>query len=118
MLDKLFSKTGLGAALIAGVLSVGALTVTPNVAEAKTHIGIWIGIPGFDYWRGPGYYHGRYRHRLSCSEGRRIVDRRGFNSVTAIDCRPRYYHYRARKSGRWYTVRFDSLTARMTYWRR
>ena len=77
-----------------------------------------IGIPGFTYWEGPGYYQGRYRHRLSCAEGRRIVDRRGFNSVRATDCTPRYYHYRAKRHGSWYTVRFDSVTARMSFWRR
>ena len=115
MLKKLMSKTGIAVAIIAGVLAV---TGTAPPAEAKTKIGIWIGIPGFDYWNGPGVYRGRYRHRLTCAEGRRIVDRRGFNSVKATDCTPRYYHYKARRSGKWYTVNFDSRSARMTYWRR
>lgn len=113
MFKTLLSRAGLAAAAIAGVMAL-----SPPAAEAKTTIGIWIGIPGFTYWNGPGYYRGIYRHRISCSEGRHIVDHRGFNSVRATDCSPRYYHYRARKNGRWYTVRFDSLSARMTYWRR
>jgi len=112
MLGKLISRAGLGAAVIAGVLALGG----PTAAEAK--VNIWIGLPGFTYWSGPGYYHGHYRNRLTCNEGRRLVDHRGFNSVRATDCRPRNYHYRARRHGRWYTVRLDSVTGHMTYWRR
>ncbi|MCB1379825.1 MAG: hypothetical protein KDK89_15885 [Alphaproteobacteria bacterium] len=114
MFRSILSRAGLVAAIVAGVLTFSA----PQEAEAKTHIGIWIGIPGLPYWDGPGYYHGRYRHRLTCSEGRRIVDRRGFSSVRATDCTPRYYHYRAKRHHRWYTVRIDARTGRMTFWRR
>lgn len=114
MLAKLFSKAGLAAALVAGVMAIGA----PAPAEAKAKINIWIGLPGFGYWTGPGYYRGHYRHRLSCHEGRRIVDHRGFNAVRATDCKLRYYHYRAKRKGHWYTVRLDSVTGHMTYWRR
>lgn len=108
-----FLRSGFAAATVAGLMALSL-----PAAEAKTNVGIWIGIPGFNYWNGPGYYRGVYRHRISCSEGRRIVDRRGFNSVRATDCSPRYYHYRARKGGKWYTVRFDSRTARIRFWRR
>ena len=113
MFTSYLSRAGIMAAAIAGVLAFSG-----PAAEAKTTIGIWIGLPGFGYWNGPGYYRGVYRHRLTCKEGGRIVDHRGFNSVRATDCSPRYYHYRARKHGRLYTVRLDSRTGRISYWRR
>jgi hypothetical protein len=113
MFQSLFTRSMLAAAAL-----LGAVAMSAPAAEAKTRVHVWIGLPGFTYWAGPGYYYGRYRHRLSCAEGRRIVDHRGFNSVTATDCVPRIYHYKARRAGKWYTVRFDSVTARMDYWRR
>lgn len=112
MLKTFFSRAGLAAALLAGAMAIGS----PAPAEAK--VNIWIGLPGFGYWTGPGYYRGYYRHRLSCAEGRRIVDHRGFNSVRATDCTPRFYHYKARRHGRWYTVSLDSVTGNMSYRRR
>jgi len=112
MLSKLFSRTAILAALT-GILVFG----TP-VPEAKAHVDIYIGLPGIEYWRGPGYYGRYYRWRLSCAEGRRIVDRRGYNNVRAIDCWPRYYHYRATRAGIWYIVRFDSRTGRIVRVRR
>ena len=112
MLKSYLSRAGVAAAVVAGLLAF-----TGPAAEAKTNIGIWIGIPGFSYWNGPGYYRGIYRHRLSCVEGRRIVDHSGFNWVRATDCSPRYYHYRARKSGNWYSVALDSRTGRISYHR-
>jgi hypothetical protein len=68
MLEKLISRTAVAVAL-AGFLAMGTST-----AEAKTHVDLWLGIPGFPYWNGPGYYGNVYRDRLSCSHGRWIVD--------------------------------------------
>jgi hypothetical protein len=111
MMKKLLSRAGLAAGLVAGLLVFGGT----GVAEAKTTIGIYIGIPGFNYWNGPGYYSGRYRDRLSCSEGRRVVDRSGFYFVRSTDCVPRVYHYTALRRGRWYVVSIDSVTGRLSY---
>jgi hypothetical protein len=113
MLKKILSRTGVAAAILAGMLAVGSSVP----AEAKTHINIWIGVPGFDYWNGPGYYNGHYRDRLTCSEGRHIVDHRGFNSVKATDCQPWVYHYNARRNGYWYVVALDARTGQLRYWR-
>lgn len=107
MFKRLLSRAAL-AAVVVGALAMGAST-----AQAKTNIHIWIGIPGFTYWDGPGYYGGVYRHRLTCGEGRWIVDHRRFNLVRAIDCWPRTYHYRALRYGQWYIVGVDSWTGRI-----
>jgi hypothetical protein len=109
---KLFPRATLAVA-IAGFLLMGALG-----AEAKTHIHLWIGVPGFPYWDGPGYYGDVYRRRLSCSEGRRILGHRGYSSIRALDCSPRYYRYSVRKYTRRYVVRLDSLTGRIVQVRR
>ncbi len=112
MFKKLFSRSALAVAAVAG-----ALSFSPPAANADTNIRIWLGFPGLTYWNGPGYYRGIYRHRLTCNEGRHVVDIRGFNRVRATDCTPRYYHYRAWRNGHRYTVRLDSRTGRMTFWR-
>ena len=57
MFKTFFSRAGLAAAAVAGVMALSL-----PAAEAKTNIGIWIGVPGFTYWNGPGYYRGVYRH--------------------------------------------------------
>lgn len=103
------------AAVLGGFLSLG---LASSPVEAKTTIRIWIGIPGLYYWNGPGYYGKVYRGRLTCWEGRWIVDHSGYNSVKATDCSPRYYHYRARAGGVWYSVRLDSRTGHIVRQRR
>ena len=112
MLSKIFSRTAI-LAMLTGILVFGS-----PAAEAKTSIQIYIGLPGITYWYGPGYYGRYYRSRLTCAEGRRIVDRRNYNNVRAIECWPRYYHYRATRAGIWYIVRFDSRTGRIVRVRR
>ena len=109
---RLFSR-----ALLA-VATTGFLFAGASGVEAKTHIHLWIGIPGFPYWNGTGYYGDGYRRRLSCLEGLRIVSHRGYRSIRAIDCSPRYYHYRVRKNAKRYVVRLDSLTGRVVQVRR
>jgi hypothetical protein len=46
MLRKLISRTALAVAL-AGFLAMGT-----SAAEAKTHVYLWLGMPGFPYWDG------------------------------------------------------------------
>ena len=112
MLSKVFSRTAILAAL------TGMLVFGTPAPEAKADVYVYIGLPGFFYWHGPGYYGRYYRWRLSCAEGRWIVDHRGYNHVRAIDCWPRYYHYRASRGGKWYIVRLDSRTGRIVRVRR
>jgi hypothetical protein len=103
----MFKPVSIKLAFAAAVaLASFALPAQPALAK----VNIYIGLPGLGYWNGPGNYNGYYRDRLTCAEGRRIVDRRGYNAVRAIDCSPRYYKYRARKNGRWNIVELDSRT--------
>lgn len=82
--------------------------VTPAPASAGVDIDVFIGVP-----IGPTYYYeGRPRRFISCEQGRRAVDRRGFNRVRPVDCRPRYYSYNAWRRGLPYRVTIDARTGR------
>lgn len=99
--------------LIAGSVALSALMMTTG-AEAKTRVGIYFGVPFYDYQAGPGwrYYegygwydygrYGEFRHRgnwnrgwMSCGEARRLVDRSGYDRVRVLDCNGRTYAFRA-----------------------
>lgn len=112
--------------MIAGAIGLSALTMT-SAAEAKTRVGIYFGVPFYDYQVGPGwryydgygwYDYGRYgtfnRHRanlMSCGEARRMVDRRGFDRVRVVECNGRTYTFRAlNRNGRPVTVYVNART--------
>ncbi len=95
--------------MIAGSVAVSALLMTTG-ADAKTRVGIYFGVPFYDYQAGPGwryydgygwYDYGRYGdvnrrdQRMSCGEARRLVDRSGYNRVRVVECSGRTYTFRA-----------------------
>lgn len=97
--------------MIAGSVALSALLMTGG-AEAKTRVGIYFGVPFYDYQVGPGwryydgygwYNYGQYgdfhRHYrgswMSCGEARRLVDRSGYDRVRVVDCNGRTYAFRA-----------------------
>lgn len=96
--------------MIACSVAVSALLMTTG-ADAKTRVGIYFGVPFYDYQVGPGwryyngygwYDYGRYgefryhnRDRMSCGEARRMVDRSGYNRVRVVECSGRTYTFRA-----------------------
>lgn len=83
-------------------------------ASADIDIDVFIGAPV-----GPTYYYGGgYRRFISCEQGRRAVDRRRFNRVVPVDCRPRYYSYNAWRGGLPYRVTIDARTGRTASIRR
>ncbi len=112
--------------MIAGAVALGAFGMTSD-AEARTSVGIYFGVPFYDYQVGPGwryydgygwYDYGRWgdfrRHhrsdRLSCREARRLVDRR-FDRVRVVECNGRTYTFRAEnRRGKRVTVYVNSRT--------
>jgi len=94
-------------------------------AEAKVHIGIGIGVPGFyGPGYGPGYYGGGYyghRHgyrphygyRMSCGKARRKIRHRGFYRIRAVDCSGSRYTFKAKRHGSWYKIRLNSRSGRI-----
>ncbi|MFT3987280.1 hypothetical protein [Aestuariivirga sp.] len=94
--------------LMAASLALSAAVIAAPAAEAK--VKVYIGVGGFGYWNGPGYYGGKYYGYMGCGHGAAIVDHSGYGKVSAIDCSPRYYAYRAKNNGMWYKVRLDSWT--------
>lgn len=97
--------------MIAGSVALSAMLMTGGDAEAKTRVGIYFGVPFYDYQVGPGwrYYdgygwydygrHGDFRRHnrglMNCGEARRLVDRSGYNRVRTIECNGRTYTFRA-----------------------
>lgn len=118
--------------LIAGSIAAGALAMTTD-ADAKTRVGIYFGVPFYDYQVGPGwryddaygwYDYGRYGefrrrypvNRMSCREARRLVDRSGYDRVRTIECGGRTYTFSAvNRHGRLVTVYVNSRTGAL--WR-
>ena len=96
----------LSLALFLGVMAtpVGA----PTHAQAQVSIDIRVG---------NSLYGGRW---ISCADGRRRLERRGFRDVRARDCRGRIYSYTGRRDGSrwWIDVRArDGRIMRLERWR-
>lgn len=107
--------------VVAGAVALSAFTMT-NTADAKTKVGIYFGVPFYDYQAGPGwryykgygwYDYGRYgefrggnRGRwISCNEARRLVNRSGYNNVRTVECSAPTYTFRAlNRNGKRITV--------------
>jgi len=69
---------------------------------------------------GSSLNHGR---PVTCNQGARLLRTRGFRDVTMINCRGRYYTYRATRSGARYEVSIRQrdgriVDTRRTSWRR
>ena len=59
---------------------------------------------------GPYYYDYDYVRRLSCSLAAQFLRDRGYRNVRAYDCRGSVYGFRARRSGRRYTIRVSAYS--------
>ena len=69
--------------------------------------GFWYPQP---YWLGYGL---PVNSRISCGEGRAIVDARGFNRVRTIECRGATYTYLGRRQGDNFRVMLSARTGRI-----
>lgn len=99
MRAKLFASLAL-------IVSLMAPVATPTPAEASVSININIGT---------SLNNGR---RMTCSEGERLLRNRGFRDVRRIDCRGRFFVYRARRGSQRYEVAIDSRNGRVVDIRR
>jgi hypothetical protein len=69
--------------------------------------GFWYPQP---YWLGYGW---PVNTRITCGEGRAIVDVRGYNRVRPIECRGRIYTYLGRRHGDSFKVMVNSRKGRI-----
>jgi hypothetical protein len=116
----------LKALIAAGLIAVSSMAI-PTVAEAKTRIGIYFGVPFYDgsirngYLYDPnyGWYAPEYRYRVqryygnsrvSCSQASRHIRNSGYRNVRTIDCSGRYYQFRATRNGRNVTLSYNART--------
>lgn len=63
------------------------------------------------YWAGE--YYGVQSYRVSCGEGRNIVDDNGYNRVRTIECGGGTFTYLGRRNGDTYKVFLNSRTGRI-----
>lgn len=62
------------------------------------------------YWYLEPYWTGPVNTRMSCGEGRAIINDSGFNRVRTIECEGRNYTYAARRKGDTFRVSVNSRT--------
>lgn len=79
MLKSSFFSAALALSLLAAPVAL------PTQANAQTSVSVNIGI-GTNLNRGRG---------ISCSQGERLLRNRGFRDVRRVDCRGRFFVYRA-----------------------
>ena len=92
-------KSILAAAAVAIPLSM--MAAAP--ASAGTDVRVYLGFPHFNYNPGVGYiqrpgygwYHPRYK-QMTCNQGARLLERRGYRVRQALDCSGNQYVYRVR----------------------
>jgi len=103
--------------IVASSIALSALVMATG-ADAKTRVGVYFGVPFYDYQVNPGWryyngygwydygqygdFHRRYPDRhgmMSCGEARRLVDRSGYDRVRTIECSGRTYTFRAINRG-------------------
>ena len=124
----MLKKLALAAAIT--LATIGGLSVT---APAEAGVRIYFGVPFHPYPVGPGwryydgygwydydrfgpvrpYYDDPYviRGKLTCGQARRLVDRRGYDDISARDCAGRTYAFRAtNKKGKRVTVFVDAYS--------
>jgi len=108
--------------LIATALMASVVLGLSQTSEARVRV--YLGVPHYDYYVGPGYIYrggyGWYRpgpgyvapgyYRISCGEARRIVRRSGYQNVSTIECNGRTYTFRAMRRGNPVTVFVNSRT--------
>lgn len=100
----MFRAIAMSAAL-AATLSL-PLIGSPTPAAAQVNVNINIG-SSLNFGRG-----------ISCSEGARIIRNRGFRDVRTVDCRGRYFVYRASRGGSRFEIALSARDGRVSDFRR
>ncbi len=122
----MFTNVPLKSLIAASMLVVSSMAI-PTVAEAKTRIGVYFGVPFYDgemednylYEPNYGWYAPEYRYqvrrnygkaRVSCNQAARHLRNSGYRNVVAIECEGRRYQFRARKNGRNIVLSYNART--------
>ncbi|MBN9254131.1 MULTISPECIES: hypothetical protein [unclassified Mesorhizobium] len=64
---------------------------------------------------GSSLNHGR---AITCAQGQRLLQNRGFRDVRRVDCRGRFYVYHARRGGGRFEITINARTGRVSDFRR
>ena len=119
-------KTILG--LLAAIALLGGAA---SLADAKTHVRVYLGVPYYDYQRGPDYrfnndygwyqpgpghryshrfYQPDYRANVSCRQAIGLLRQNGFRDVVAEDCSGRSYAFSATRHNQRVVVYVNART--------
>lgn len=123
---KMFKNLHVKTLIAAGMIAASSMAL-PTVAEAKTRIGIYFGVPFYNgaldndylYDQRYGWYAPEYRNqvrlnfgnsRATCRQAARQLRNAGYRKVVARDCTGRTYEFQARKNGRRVNLTYNART--------
>jgi hypothetical protein len=101
-------KIGFSRLFLAAVLALGTVVppvAVPTPAEAQVSINIQVGT---DLNRG---------RRISCSDGERLLRARGYRDIRRVDCRGRYFVYRAWRGNNRFEIALSASNGRVVDYR-
>jgi len=90
------------------VASFSPIVADPKSARRFYLDGFYYAQP---YWMGDSY--GIQAYRVSCGQGRRIVDDSGYNRVRTIECGGGTFTYMGRRDGDTFRIFLNSRTGRI-----
>lgn len=96
------------AALLFAAIVLPTATTVPTPAAAQVTVSVEIG-------RGTQL---SGRRRITCSEGASLLRRRGFQNISRVDCRGRYFVYRASRRSWRYEIAISSRDGQVVDFRR
>ena len=102
MIRTTFASLGIAAMLLSAPVTI------PAPAAAQVSINIDIGIGS----------HLSGRRRISCARGAELIREHGFRNVRRIDCRGRYFVYRAERRGNRFEIALSSRDGQVVDFRR
>ena len=98
----------IGRFAVAFAIAAASLSfISTQEANADVDVDVFVGAP-LGFW--PGWAPGRW---ITCGQGARLVDRRGFSRVRILECNRPIFRYQARRDGDWWIVRVDGRRGRI-----
>ncbi len=111
--------------ILASAVAAAVVIGLAPAADAKVKVGVFFGVPHYDYrvgpdyvyrdgygWYQPSYRYGAYggydRRRLSCGEARWQVRNSGYRNVSTVECEGRTYTFEGTRHGRPVTIFVNS----------
>ena len=102
----MFRTTIASLGIVATLLSAPVTIPAPAAAQVSINIDIGIGT------------HLSGRRRISCARGAELIRNHGFRDIRRVDCRGRYFVYRATRRGSRFEIALSSRDGQVVDFRR